>query len=296
MQSSKNHWFRFYPTDWRGDPRLRGCDLATRGLWIEMLCLMHEGEPYGHLTIAGKPITFFELARMTGTSPKVVRRCAQTLAERGVFSETKGGLIYSRKMVRDYAKSLTNKENGSKGGKASLGNSLKRKDKPYMLEARSQSLDSKKEAPPSGIRGFAPKSPSVVRNDLFEESGSKRDRKVKLPDDWKPTPEDFEYGRQIGLTDQLVMAAAESMKLWAASKGARMVKWQAAFQGWMRRDAERKGMRRPAPPVPTPAMAMLSVVGGTDAKPPDLNPDGSKRRWTQDEMRAMMASAPAYVP
>ena len=48
-------WLKFYPADWRADPRLRMCSLAARGLWIELMSYMHEGEPYGHLTIDGVP-------------------------------------------------------------------------------------------------------------------------------------------------------------------------------------------------------------------------------------------------
>lgn len=35
-------WLKFYPTDWRSDPALKMCSLAARGLWIEMIALMHE--------------------------------------------------------------------------------------------------------------------------------------------------------------------------------------------------------------------------------------------------------------
>ena len=38
-------WIKFYPRDWRGDQALRVVSLAARGLWIEMLSIMHEGQP-----------------------------------------------------------------------------------------------------------------------------------------------------------------------------------------------------------------------------------------------------------
>jgi hypothetical protein len=44
---------KFYPSDWRSDPMLRLCSLAARGLWMEMMCLMHEAEPYGSLLVNG---------------------------------------------------------------------------------------------------------------------------------------------------------------------------------------------------------------------------------------------------
>jgi len=48
-----NPWMKFYPADWRSDPMLRLCSLAARGLWAEMICLMHEAEPYGSLLVNG---------------------------------------------------------------------------------------------------------------------------------------------------------------------------------------------------------------------------------------------------
>jgi hypothetical protein len=50
-----NPWMKFYPADWRSDPMLRLCSLAARGLWAEMICLMHEAEPYGSLLVNGNP-------------------------------------------------------------------------------------------------------------------------------------------------------------------------------------------------------------------------------------------------
>ena len=41
-------WLKFYPRDWRGDQALRLVSLHARGLWIELLCVMHEATPYGH--------------------------------------------------------------------------------------------------------------------------------------------------------------------------------------------------------------------------------------------------------
>ena len=40
-----------------GDMALQSCSVAARGLWIDMLCIAHECEPYRHLTVNGKPMT-----------------------------------------------------------------------------------------------------------------------------------------------------------------------------------------------------------------------------------------------
>ena len=98
---SKRPAFQFYPGDWRTDPGLRLCSLTARGLWIEMMAIMHEGEPYGHLTAQGRPISDEMLARLVGETPAAVKRAVKDLAENGVFSRTDDGVIFSRRMVRD---------------------------------------------------------------------------------------------------------------------------------------------------------------------------------------------------
>jgi len=41
--------FQFYPADWRNNAKLRRCSFAERGVWLEVMCLMHDSEEYGLL-------------------------------------------------------------------------------------------------------------------------------------------------------------------------------------------------------------------------------------------------------
>lgn len=96
--------FMFYPSDWRSDTELRVCSIAARGLWIDMLALMHAGEPYGHLTVDGATVSDSQLARLVGESPSLIKRLLKELEAHGVFSRTEQGVIYSRRMVIDEQK------------------------------------------------------------------------------------------------------------------------------------------------------------------------------------------------
>lgn len=101
--------YQFYPGDWLRDVALRACTLAARGLWIDMNCLMHQGQPYGHLTLSTKdqtkdilrPILPVLLARMVGSSEVEVTELLSELEGAGVFSRTDEGVIFSRRMIRD---------------------------------------------------------------------------------------------------------------------------------------------------------------------------------------------------
>lgn len=42
--------FFFYTGDWKKDPQLSQCSLATRGAWIELLCAMHDNGRTGIIT------------------------------------------------------------------------------------------------------------------------------------------------------------------------------------------------------------------------------------------------------
>jgi hypothetical protein len=111
--------FQFYPADWRKETGLRLCSMGARGLWAEMLCLMHEGDPYGHLTYQGEKVEATELARLAGESPPAVKRWLKELEAKRVFSRTSEGVIYSRRMVRDEVlrekRAEIGRENGIKG-------------------------------------------------------------------------------------------------------------------------------------------------------------------------------------
>lgn len=41
--------FQFYPGDWTGNSNLRRCTHAEKGVWLEIMCLMHDQVEYGVL-------------------------------------------------------------------------------------------------------------------------------------------------------------------------------------------------------------------------------------------------------
>ncbi|MCZ2341471.1 MAG: hypothetical protein LC104_06695 [Bacteroidales bacterium] len=128
--SGKMPAFQFYTGDWLKDSALMACSLAARGLWIDMLCFMHESPVYGHLQYRTEtPFSTEDIARLTGCAPE---ECASLLGElerRGVLDRTASGVIYSRRMVRDHEKRLMSRESGSRGGNPALKGRVKGQDK-----------------------------------------------------------------------------------------------------------------------------------------------------------------------
>ncbi len=121
VPAPKHPWFKFFPSDWRGDERLAGCSLAARGLLAEFICLMHVAEPYGHLLVNGGVPTDASLARLVrATSVREMRRLCQELLDQGVLSLTADGVIYSRRMLRRAQDSAKKSEGGKRGGNPQL--------------------------------------------------------------------------------------------------------------------------------------------------------------------------------
>ena len=156
--------FQFYPSDWLRDTALRSCSPAARGLWIDMICFMHEGNPYGHLKVGNKVILSTNLASMVGATLKDVIDWLEELHQAGVYELGEGGEIYSKRMVRDEILRNKRAEGGKLGGNPALKVNHednhkveiedKQKPTPSSSSSSSSTISSTKKntvAPPSGV-------------------------------------------------------------------------------------------------------------------------------------------------
>jgi hypothetical protein len=112
--------FQFYPGDWLRSTKLRSCSVGARGLWIDMICLMHEGAPYGYLKVGAKVILPANLARMIGATLPEVEGWLSELEHAEVFSRDDAGCLFSRRMVRDEKLRESRAAGGILGGNPAL--------------------------------------------------------------------------------------------------------------------------------------------------------------------------------
>jgi hypothetical protein len=124
-EQKRKPWFKFWPSDWLGDEKLRVCSLAARGLWVECLALMHKAEPYGHLLVNGAAPTLQELGKLVAATAGETSRMLDELKTKGVYSVTEAGVIFSRRMVRDKAREQKASADGKRGGNPVLTNTNK---------------------------------------------------------------------------------------------------------------------------------------------------------------------------
>lgn len=97
-----------------------------RGVWWEILCLMHESERRGVLILNGQAMSEDALSRLLGLDKQTLTTTLTALLSSGVASREDGtGAIYSRRMVRDEHLRKIRTEAGSKGGNPALLNLTK---------------------------------------------------------------------------------------------------------------------------------------------------------------------------
>lgn len=113
-------WYKRFPREWRGYPALRRCSLGARGLACEMMDLMHEGEPYGHLAFRGLPLTTADLAQQLGVSEVDVIDAMAELDANQVFGKTFEGLYFCRHLIAVREASLNASRRGRLGGNPKL--------------------------------------------------------------------------------------------------------------------------------------------------------------------------------
>lgn len=104
--------FQFYTGDWLKDPALSKCSPATRGVFVDALCAMHESDRSGHLQG-----TADQLARTLRCLPSEVIAAASELEATNAADVTiRNGVItlVNRRMQREHLKRLATRERVAK--------------------------------------------------------------------------------------------------------------------------------------------------------------------------------------
>lgn len=109
-----------YPGDLRRDVALQSCSIGARGTWYELLWVMHDGEPYGHLAVEGRPLGDEEAARLIGVPIREYRKYAAELLAAGVPGVREDGCWFNRRMVRDEEVRRARASGGHLGGNPKL--------------------------------------------------------------------------------------------------------------------------------------------------------------------------------
>lgn len=115
---SANPCTRWFWNDWDNDRALALCSLAAQGLWMRVLSIAARAG--GYVSVNGKACSVDDIAALVGRAADEISPLLDELSARGVFSRTRDGTIYNRRMVRDEKKRKTSRKNGAKGGNPAL--------------------------------------------------------------------------------------------------------------------------------------------------------------------------------
>lgn len=248
--------FQFYPGDWRKDPGVQSLDYHDRGVWFEILCLMHESEERGALILNGMPMPDEALARLLGLDNQTLNQTVTTLLAYGVASRRQeDGALICRRMVRDEKLSETRREAGKKGGNPSLLNQNSKQTETTQLNQKStpSSSSSSSDKPPS---------PSL-RSGASPGEGKAQSPKqgTRIPDDFEVTPDLMAWAAEKHPDVNLTMETEKFVDFWRAKPGAagRKLDWPATWRNWIRRAAERLPAGGPNAPRPRPLSAVERV-------------------------------------
>lgn len=114
---------QFYPADWRKDLAVQALGYFERGVWFEMLCLMHESNERGVLLLNGSPMSDAMVARLLGLDNQTFNQTLTTLLTYGVAKRREDdNAIYSKRMVADEKLCQIRREAGKLGGNPVLLN------------------------------------------------------------------------------------------------------------------------------------------------------------------------------
>lgn len=126
--------FQFYPGDWTSNPNLKRCSFAEKGVWLEVMCLMHDQTEYGVLRWPLKEIAEAVKCKVADLQALIrkevlkgddhhlhtpfvyVPRSGRKDGEPVTLIDTQGGPIwYSSRMVKDEYVRTQRAEAGANG-------------------------------------------------------------------------------------------------------------------------------------------------------------------------------------
>lgn len=237
-------WLKFYPSDWRADPMLRMCSIAARGLWIEMLCLMHESG--GYLRVNGVALNVEQLANLAQIPHRKCTVLVAELQKNGVFSVDENGVFFSRRILKDLANAKRDQENGRLGGNPKLKEGVNPPDK----ASRARVPDTRSQKEEEGERALARARPP----------------KIRMAEDWEPSSEQRALARAKGFSeDRVDVIALEHRAFWLGLGKARTEQeWEVAWRKKVLDVAERSknngGGQAPEPSEPAHRQPRASAL------------------------------------
>ena len=256
-------YFNFYPADWRKDPAVQALNYTERGIWIELLCLMHESDIRGYLMLNGKPMTDGIISRILGIPLDEWMVARESLVLFGVCSvDAQNHALFSRRMVRDTKEILAYRKIKVKAGKASAES--RKHNKTRGLDGKFAAEQSTEHKPEHNTEHAPNLSSSSSSSSLKDNTNvlCKKNRACALPEDFKISTEMKIWAAENVPRVKLEFETA-NFQDHHKSKGSTAIDWVASWRTWMR-NAE--SWKKDAPTVPVRETYKATVIGNRNAE------------------------------
>lgn len=95
-------WMQLWTRRWLDNKELRRCDPVSRAVLVDLMCLAHEGEPYGYLSDKMGPLTTeFMASRCMMPAPKLCKAMAELVKNGRLHQSEISGAFFILQMVED---------------------------------------------------------------------------------------------------------------------------------------------------------------------------------------------------
>lgn len=170
-KSRKLPAMQWYPGDWRKDVGVQSLSYHDRGVWFEILNLMHESECRGVLLLNGAAMSDDALARLLGLDNQILTTTLTNLLTSGVASrDGETGALMNRRMVRDENLRNIRSKAGKTGGNPVLLNQksttpVKQIPTPSSSSSSSSSISDSKPSASTSSTAVGPQESAEPRPD-----------------------------------------------------------------------------------------------------------------------------------
>jgi len=113
----KRPWMQLYTRDWLDSTELRRCSPLARSVLTDLMCIAHEGVPYGHLTDKIGPLTDEFMSSRCVVPLPTFRKAILELQQAERLHKDDSGVMFIKRMVLDEDVRVRR----AAGGKESIG-------------------------------------------------------------------------------------------------------------------------------------------------------------------------------
>lgn len=261
---SKRPSFQFYPGDWQSNTNLKRCTFEEKGVWLELICLLHDSEEYGiirwsleEISLAIKCDTsilksLIKKSILKGSdNPKEKVSFSTTISQKNtspltvlLIKDEYGPIWYSSRMLRD---EYIRKKRAACGRLALLHPNVPEKTKEKVsISTKENYIEKDTSSPSPSSSSSSPSSKEQEREKWYQEkeeeklSFSEAEKSFSLSEDFEFNDLDKAIASNNGLDLILVFEKFRSYQISKGKKSFLRSEWKI----WLVREIEHQEKQR----------------------------------------------------